>query len=120
MGNVQSGEEVQKELKSFRNSRSKHDGEKDPHASTLPPPKEYGASVTGNVPATILDGTLAKDRRNQQDLQQVLRSELLPYADPRISNQNDFGAKGVELETVISLLQQLKQTASPDDLIALR
>jgi hypothetical protein len=120
MGNAQSGVEDGKESNSHRNPRSEQQSDRNLRAPYPPVPKESRGPVTGRVPLTFFEDPYPKDHRSQQDLRQAVRSEPLAPANTHTLKQNDFGDKGIDLETAISLLQQLKKTASPGDLIALR
>jgi hypothetical protein len=120
MGNAQSGVQDQQEVKSPRTPGSGQHGDSNPRAPYPPPTRELKGSVTGTVPLTLSEGQSPKDHRSQQDFRQAIRSEPLASADTRTLKQKDFSDKGIDLETAISLLQQLKRTASPGELIALR
>jgi hypothetical protein len=61
------------------------------------------------MPSALIEDTQTEGYKSHQDFQQSIRSGLLAAADSRI-----------DLETAISLIQQLKKTASPGELIALR
>jgi hypothetical protein len=120
MGNVQSGSEARKDPKSLRQAGSEQHVDKNPHSPSSPTTIESQDLITTTLPSGPPDAPSAKDLRSQQDVRQILTSELLAPVDTLSSKQNDFGDKGIDLQTAISLLQQLKRTASPGDLIALR
>jgi hypothetical protein len=119
MGNTQSGED-RKEHKSPRNSKPEQLGHKVSHSPDPYLTKEHRVPVIGNTSPAVPDGSIGEDGRIQQDRARAVRSNLLAPADSHTSKQDDYGNKGIDLESAISLLQHLKKTASPDDLIALR
>ncbi|KAF2431035.1 hypothetical protein EJ08DRAFT_733554 [Tothia fuscella] len=127
MGNAQSGEAC-KEPKSLRKTKT---NEQSPEVSG----KEH--STTGVIAPTTFEGSAGRDRRSQLVLRQAIRAELLApenvqairaelLAPENVQVSNNEGLSGgsenksIDMQSALSFLQQLKKTATPEDLRALR
>jgi hypothetical protein len=110
MGNTESTVDGRVTPKSFQDLIPEHHGDVNSHGLNSPLRTDFAQ----------FEALRTQDGRNQQDLRQALHAELLAPTGSRFAQQDDLGHNGIDMATAISFIQQLKKTASPDDLIALR
>jgi hypothetical protein len=120
MGNSSSSIGDLKPANFLGRSTPPHDGDIHSLGPRARPKTGDRRAVSESVPFEVLENLPSKDIGSKVDLHPGTWSNPLAPEISHVLKQNHSNDKTIDLESAILLLQHLKKTASPDDLIALR